>query len=78
MLSHDQFSSGTSDTCNNGAIVGRSLSVIGGNCYTSQLNVTVDTSMNGQTVRCVYNNGITETVIGTSTINIIAGIKDNK
>ena len=72
-MSHDQFLLGTSDTCNNGRIVGHSLTVGSGNCYTSQLNVTVDASMNGQTIQCVYSNGRTETIIGTRTINIITG-----
>ena len=71
LLSHSHFTSGTMDSCNNGAIVGQSLSAVN-NCYTSQLNVTVDASMNGQTVKCVYNNGATESEIGTSTITIIS------
>lgn len=40
--------------------------------YTSQLNVTVDYSLDNKTVECVYDNGTT-TVIGTSSIEIIKG-----
>ena len=74
ILSHSLFSSsGTMDTCNNGAIVGQSI-MADGNCYTSQLNVTVNAGMNGQTVVCVYNNGVTESTVGTSTIMILEGL----
>ena len=48
-------SSGTSRECNNGSIVGRSLSVEG-NLYTSQLNVTVTHDLAGKTILCVYDN----------------------
>jgi hypothetical protein len=41
-------------------------------CYTSQLNVTVDSSLDNKTVECIYNNGTT-IVIGTSSIEIIKG-----
>ena len=74
LLSHNMFSSGTTDVCNNGAIVGRSLSVVD-TCYTSQLNITTDVTMNGETVQCVHNNRERDDTIGTSTINIITGIR---
>ena len=73
ILSHSLYSSGTSGICNSGAIMGRSLGR-DNNCYTSQLNITVDTSMNGQTIQCVYNDGATESEIGTNTILIIEGL----
>ena len=60
--------------CNNGAIVGRSLSVVD-TCYTSQLNITTDVTMDGETVQCVHNNRERDITIGTSIINIIAGIR---
>lgn len=72
LLSHSLFSSGTTDSCNNGAIVGHSVRAVS-NCYTSQLNVTVDASMNGQTIKCIYNNGSTEREIGRNTIVIREG-----
>lgn len=60
--------------CNNGAIVGRSLSVTDNNCYTSQLSITTDVAMDGETVQCVHNNRERDITIGTSTIDIITGI----
>ena len=73
LLSHRQFSSGTMDACNNGAIVGRSIRAVN-NCYISQLNVTVSASMNGQTIQCFYNNESREIEIGIETITIREGI----
>ena len=45
-------------TCNNGAIVARSLSVEGNN-YTSQLNVTITPDTAGKTIKCVHDDGLT-------------------
>lgn len=74
LLSHRHFSSlGIMDTCNNGAIVGQSIRVAN-NSYISRLNVTVDASMDGQTIKCFYNNGSREIEIGLDTITIRAGI----
>jgi hypothetical protein len=75
LLSHRLFSSGTSlrNTCNHGAIVGHSIRVVN-NSYISRLNVTVDASMNGQTIKCFYNNGSREIEIGLDMITIRAGI----
>ena len=58
VLLHSHFSStyGTLRVCNNGATVGRSLSVEGNN-YTSQLNVTVTPDTTGKTIACLYDNG---------------------
>ena len=63
---------GTVNTCNNGAIVGYSLGILD-NHYISQLNVTVDSSMAGQIIQCVYDDGTTSHIIGTHTINITTG-----
>jgi hypothetical protein len=52
-------------------ITGRSLSVEG-NCYTSQLNVTVGPSLNNQTVECTYSGG-GMSIIGSSIIDISRG-----
>lgn len=75
LLSHSLFLSGTTDVCNNGAIVGRSLSV-DNNCYTSQLSITTDVTMDGETILCVHNNRSRDITVGTSTIDIIAGIPE--
>ena len=74
LLSHRLFhSSGAMDACNGGAIVGYSLRPTNNQCYTSRLNVTVDASMNGQTIQCFYNNGSKEIEIGSQTITIRRG-----
>ena len=54
--------------------MGRSLRRDNNQGYTSQLNVTVDASMNSQTISCIYNNGASESEIGTNTILIIEGL----
>ena len=51
------YHTGTSRTCNNGAIVARILSAEGNN-YTSQLNVTVTSDTAGKTIECInYERG---------------------
>ena len=56
LLQHHQFTQpgGSTGTCNNGAIVGQSLSVQGNN-YTSQLNVTITPEIAGKTIMCAYD-----------------------
>ena len=56
-------------TCNNGAIVARSLSVDGNN-YTSQLNVTVTPETIGKTIECHYDDGRFVYTRFSSTISI--------
>ena len=65
ILLHDRFSStvGTKGTCNNEAIVGKSVGVED-NHYTSQLNITaVKAGMIGKTVECIHDlyNGTEDT-----------------
>ena len=62
-LRHSQFSStyGAFATCNNGAIVARSLSVEGNN-YTSQLNVTLNSNTAGKTIMCFSDDGVRSTI----------------
>ena len=59
-------------SCNNGDIVGQSLSVEGNN-YTSQLNVTVISDTAGRTIECLHNayDGLTATLIFISVIPTI-------
>ena len=40
--------------CNGGAISGQGLA-INGSCYTSQLNIAMNDSINGRSVECLYN-----------------------
>ena len=60
VLSHKRFLNGTFGSCNNGAIVARSVSVEGNN-YISQLNVSSDIA--GKTIKCLYDNGTICTII---------------
>ena len=75
LLRHSQFTApqGTTGECNSNSamIIGRSLRVEG-DCYTSQLNVTVGPSLNNQTVECAYSGGGTS-LIGSSIIDISRG-----
>ena len=67
VLFNSHFDTGTYGMCNNGAIVGRSLSVDGNN-YTSQLNVTITPDTAGKTIKCVHDRGAHEILIFTSII----------
>ena len=58
--------------CNNGAIIGRGIR-IEGPCFTSQLNITVESNMEGESVECIYNDGTATSLIGNSTITITSG-----
>ena len=70
-LLHTRFSSTKGDygSCNNGAIVGQSLSAEGNN-YTSQLNVTITPDTAGKTIECLYDDGLIATLVFTSQIPI--------
>ena len=74
LLLHIFFSLAKGDygSCNNGDIVGQSLSVEGNN-YTSQLNVTVTSDTAGRTIECLHDayDGLTATLIFISVIPII-------
>ena len=54
LLRHTLFASGTMGLCNGGAIVGRSLTVSDG-VYTSQLTVSVTSSLIGRMIECSYS-----------------------
>jgi hypothetical protein len=74
ILLHNRFNNtiGIYAMCNNGAIVGRSLSVEGNN-YTSQLNVTVTPDTAGKTIECASDNGTVIKPRFTSTIPTVTG-----
>ena len=70
MLRHRTFMQNR--TCGN-YITGRGIGVEENGCYTSQLRVTVDSSLDNKTVECTYDNGTTTMIIGVSTIEIMKG-----
>ena len=75
-LRHSRFTdnSGHSRKCNNGAVVGQSIDVVG-NCYRSQLTIlSVTSAFNGSTVSCSVDDGMAATPINTTTLLITRGI----
>ena len=77
ILRHSRFGAsagGTSGSCNNGAIVGQSVGVENGQCFISQLRVSVSETLNSRAVRCDYS-AIDETLIGAAVLNVISGEK---
>jgi hypothetical protein len=60
-------------TCNGRDIVVTGLSIGIGGVYTSQLDVKVEPDLIGQTIDCVYDNLINETIIDSLTIQYISG-----
>lgn len=70
-LFHSEFGipRATSAVCNNGAVVGYNIGVEN-NCYTSNLDVLVSSGLNGRTVECIMDDGVTNTLIDTATLSI--------
>ena len=77
-LLHSQFvlEQGAFGNCNSGTIRGKSLR-IENNRYISQLSVTLSDDMSGETIECVYDDGMTTTIIGNYSINLITGTNAN-
>ena len=73
ILRHSQFSLVTvSRSCNDGVIAARSLGV-NNNCYSSHLNVTVDSDMNNKTIQCVHTSNARTATIGVVTFSVATG-----
>ena len=69
-LRHTQFERGTAvGECNDGMVVGHGVKRVGLN-YTSQLviHLDVNSTLEGRTVECVYNDGTYEMVIDTYSV----------
>ena len=60
--------------CSYGAILGQGVRVMG-NRYTSQLNITVDSYMEGKSVACFHKNGSSSTLIGNLPVIITTGMQ---
>ena len=70
LLRHSQFASHTAvGQCMSGAVVGRGLQAAG-SIYISQFSVLVGTHLDGRTVQCKYDDGASQTVIGTNTLTL--------
>lgn len=57
--------------CNGGTIIGRGVRVESNYIYTSQLNVTLSSTIE-KSIECIYINGST-TVIGVLPVGIMTG-----
>lgn len=72
ILFHNQFASQrASGTCNNGAVIGRSIGTVN-NSYTSELIIYVTPALDRRQVVCSMDNG-TEFLVGTATLLITRG-----
>ena len=71
VLRHNQFVD-SKGTCSDGAIVAQGASV-NDNCYTSRLNVTLSSSLNGESIVCAHHSSTGTTVIGTFLVNVTSG-----
>ena len=58
--------------CNNGDIIGRSVSAVN-DCYTSQLNATVRESFNNKTVQCAFISSVGSNIVGESLLSVVSG-----
>jgi hypothetical protein len=65
-------SSGIETTCNDGAIVGRTIRAEN-NTYISQLTVSVSTEMISMNVSCFHDSGATQELIGSSRLTLSRG-----
>ena len=67
LLNFNDFST---STCNNGTVIGQSLSNDNSTYYTSQLNITITSELIGDTIECIHDNGThSDIVIGRSKLN---------
>ena len=73
-LVHDRFTSaaGAFGSCNDQAIVARSLRVEN-NRYISQLRVIVSDNLIGKSIKCANDDGVTTTTVGTKLITLTTG-----
>ena len=69
-LPHGRFDQGVVEYCNNGAIVGMSLTFENGS-YTSQFNITVSSEqLAGGMIECLNDNGSHVSVVGAANITV--------
>lgn len=77
LLFHSRFIDGAAmGECNDGLIIGRGIGVSetgNSSCYSSQLNVTVSSYLNGMSIECFYDDGGTQKEIGRSRIATLSG-----
>ena len=77
-LRHSAFAMMTGGMCNDGAIVGESVSFDSEvTRYTSRLNITVNSDVVGKNISCIYDDTThgMEILIGTAAIELTSGGK---
>ena len=72
VLRHTQFTGSTGACSGEVQIVALGISV-DDNCYTSRLNVTLSSSLNGESIECAHHNSTGTTVVGTFLVNFTSG-----
>ena len=73
VLRHNLFDSGSAfGECNDENIVGRSVGV-DDDCYTSQLDVTVNLGLNNKNISCIHNSAVGVNTVGTSSLFVVEG-----
>ena len=77
ILRHSEYENASiSGECNDGAVAARSIEVTdsqNGQCYSSQLDISLNAVKDNKTVECLYVAGINETLVDTHTIRFTTG-----
>ena len=76
ILHYINYTSQKSQTCNNGAIIGR-VARAEADSYTSQITVQINDELNGTTIVCAHDNGTDSVEIGSAILNIPTGTAAN-
>ena len=63
----DEFNDTKQISCYNSTIIGENINV-GNTTHTSRVNITATCELNGTTIQCTQDDGLTESMIGSSTI----------
>ena len=71
---HSRFNNESTKFCSNRSIVGESIEVLNENIYISWLNVTLNPSLIGETVKCEKDNGTDTSLIANFTLPNDIGI----
>lgn len=69
ILHHKADSEGIIVSCNNNTITGQSVGVENNTYFTSQFNISFSTTLIGETIECIHDNGTFTSPAGNSIIN---------
>ena len=75
ILRHSEYGS-ISGECNDGAVAAQSIEVTdsqNGQCYSSQLDISLNSVKENKTVECLYVAGVNETLVDTYTVRFTTG-----